>query len=74
MMKAKPRYATRIYGRDDGLEYTGEIYPTLAQAQRGRRQQIKEMLANKEGGNSGFDWQIHEWRDAYGEIVAGSDI
>jgi hypothetical protein len=73
MVKQKTRYATRIYGREDGLEYDGDIYPTLKQALKGARAQIAEM---KRHGQcvGGADYQVLEWHDAYGEIVAGSDI
>lgn len=70
--KTKIQYATRLYGRD-GLEYTGDIYPTLHKAIRGAREMIKEIIQAGQGG-SGVDWQVHEWDDNYGDIVAGSDI
>jgi hypothetical protein len=68
---ARMEYATRIWGRD-GLEYTGDVYPTLSKAIKGARESIKEMKKNRQ--IIGADWNVYEWRGAYGEAVAGSDI
>lgn len=70
------RFATRLYGRDDGLEYTGEVYPTLTKAIKGAKEAVKDMKA--EGVR--LDWNVCEWIEEngclgrYGQILAGSDI
>ena len=72
MTEQKTRFASRYYSREDGLEYTGEIYSDLSEALVDIRATLKELGAHT--GHT-FDWNLYEWTDnGYGEIIAGSDI
>lgn len=72
MTKSKTQFASRLYCRDDGLEYTGDVYPNRRVAMADIRATLKALKA--ETGKS-FDWHLHAWTDeGFGEIVAGSDI